>query len=237
LFFAAPPATASAAALVMVMANSISGSIGYLRDRRVDLKLAGYVALGGIPTSIAGALAVRHVSAPWFDGAYGLVLVYLSIQLARRARTDDTAAFARRGVGSERVLVDARGDVFRYRQNAPLAVLCGLGVGFISSFFGVGGGIIFVGAILPLFEVPAHVLAATSTFTILLTSPPGVVAHALGGAIDWAYALPLALGGLAGGQLGPRAARALSSPQLFMALAVLLFSAALLLALRHLVHQ
>ena len=134
----------------------------------------------------------------------------------------------------ERTLVDAYGQEFHVpHEYAPLILACGLALGFVSSFFGIGGGIIFVMVFIAMFRMPPHVVTATSTLAILLTSPAGVISHALAHDIDWAFALPLAAGGLAGGQLGPRIARRLSSPRLLTVLAATILLAAIALAFKH----
>ena len=58
--------------------------------------------------------------------------------------------------------------------------------------------------------------------------------HALSGDVDWPFSLPLVLGGLVGGSIGPVIQRRVSSPRLITLLATALIVAALGLALRHL---
>ena len=52
-------------------------------------------------------------------------------------------------------------------------------------------------------RMPPHIVTATSAFVITTTAPVGVVTHALAGDVDWAFSLPLVLGGLVGGSIGP----------------------------------
>jgi uncharacterized membrane protein YfcA len=134
----------------------------------------------------------------------------------------------------EHVLEDRHGQVFRYRWNVPVALACGIGVGFISSFFGIGGGIIFVIFFISLLGMPPHIVTATSMVAMLLTIPVGLAAHWLEGNIDWAFALPLAAGGLVGGQLGPQIARRISSRRLTLTIAYSVLLAAASLIARHL---
>src|SRR6266700_1487543 len=105
-------------------------------------------------------------------------------------------------------------------------------MGFSSSFFGIGGGLIVIPTLLIL-QMRTHAVTATSTFAILLTSPIGVVAHNVEHDIDWSLALPLACGGIVGGQIGPRIAQRLSSPRLLTVMAITLIAAAAGLILRH----
>jgi uncharacterized membrane protein YfcA len=228
------PATASGITLVMVLANAISGSFAYLRQRRADVRTAGLIAVTGIPASVLGTYLVGRVSFAGFDYLYGALLVTFFIYLVGRDRgREGPPATLPRGF-RERRLVDAYGEEFGYLTNTPLVLLCGAAVGLQSSFFGVGGGIIFLMVFIALFRMPAHIVTATSTVAILLTAPAGVLAHAYARDIDWALAVPLAAGGLVGGQLGPRLARRMSSPRLLTALAAMLLIAALALVVKHL---
>ncbi|HMD02482.1 MAG TPA: sulfite exporter TauE/SafE family protein [Candidatus Baltobacteraceae bacterium] len=233
LFFGIAPATTAAVSLVMVFANSVSGSIAYLRQGRVDVRLAATVAATGIPTSVLGAYLVGKISFTGFDVLYGLLLLFFSFYLLRRRNAPPPSTPLRVPSAGERVLVDARGERFAYATSVPLSLLCGVILGLVSSFFGIGGGFIFVLFFIALLRMPAHIVAATSTFAILLTSPSGVIAHYLGGHIDWNYAIPLSLGGLVGGQFGPRIARRLSSPQILGVLGYLMLAAAAAMAARH----
>jgi uncharacterized membrane protein YfcA len=83
--------------------------------------------------------------------------------------------------------------------------------------------------------MPPHIVTATSAFVIALTSPVGVVAHAIAGDIDWFAAAPLIAGGLVGGALAPIVSKRVSSPRLVTLLAIALIGAALGLVLRHVV--
>jgi uncharacterized membrane protein YfcA len=68
---------------------------------------------------------------------------------------------------------------------------------------------------------------------ILFSAPFGVAAHAYQGDINWADALPLAAGGLIGGQLGAAVSRRLSGIVLVRLLATVLVVAALSLVIQH----
>jgi uncharacterized protein len=211
--FSIAPVSVSGAALVMVLANALSASFAYVRQRRVDIRAACLIATTGIPTSVLGAILVRYIPALGFDLSYGALLVYLSVDLLRK-KSDPTE------------------HVSLYRENIPLLLGAGLVMGFSSSFFGIGGGLIVIPTLLIL-RMRTHAVTATSTFAILLTSPIGVIAHNLEHDIDWSLALPLACGGIVGGQIGPRIAQRLSSPRLLTVMAITLIAAAAGLILRH----
>jgi uncharacterized protein len=229
--FGIAPAQTAGAALVMVMANSLSGTVAYLRQGRVDVRAGLLMAATGIPGSVAGAILVHFVSFVDFDLLYSALLIYVATDAIRRRRALQRGGAQRKKRG-QRVLVDANGTEYRYRENVVALLVIGGVTGFASSFFGIGGGTIVVPALL-FFDVPAHIVSATSQFVIALSSPIGVIAHQLSADINWGMALPLAAGGLVGGQIGPRIAKQLTPGQLLVTLAVTLVIAALALILKH----
>lgn len=233
LLFGLPPAETSAVSLFMVFANSLSGSIGYLRNGRADVRLALVVAATGIPTSILGAYLVGKVTFAGFDYLYGAFLTYFFIDVMRRRNRPPSTAPVRAPDAKERTLVDIDGVRYTYTTSVVLSLFCGLLFGLVSSFFGVGGGLVFVIFFIALLRMPTAIVTATSTLTIVLTSPAGVLWHVAQGAIDWSYAVPLAAGGLVGGQFGPRLARRMSSPQILTVLAYTVLLAAASLVLKH----
>jgi uncharacterized membrane protein YfcA len=50
--------------------------------------------------------------------------------------------------------------------------------------------------------MPPHVVTATGAFVIMKTAPVGISGARLCRHVDWVFALPLVLGGLAGGSIG-----------------------------------
>ena len=115
----------------------------------------------------------------------------------------------------------------------PRGLVTGFLVGLVSSLFGVGGGVVLVPSLLYFSDLPAHAISATSHFGIVLTSPLAFVAHVLQKDIEWRYALPLVLGGLAGGPIGARLSLRLKSPVLLLCVAAALTLAATALVFKH----
>ncbi|MFY9780036.1 MAG: sulfite exporter TauE/SafE family protein [Candidatus Baltobacteraceae bacterium] len=236
LIFKLPPTLVAGTSLFLVTSNVASASIAYWRQGRIDKRIGLLMGLLAIPGSIVGALALRYVAAPGFDLGYAVILLIFAIDLLRRGKSETEAEPARLPWSREREFHDAlSGTTYRYRYSAPLAVAAGLLTGFLSSFFGIGGGVVALPLLLRVFVLPAHVVAGTTHFIILLSAPFGVVTHALRGDIDWLLALPLAAGGLVGAQFGAHAARRLSSSALVRVLAVALLLAAGSLILQHLI--
>jgi uncharacterized membrane protein YfcA len=236
LIFKLPPSLVAGTSLFLVTANVASASVAYWRQGRIDKRTGTLMGVLAIPGSILGAYALRYVAAPGFDLGYAAILLVFSIDLLRRGSGETEAKPMRIPWLQEREFHDAlSGTTYRYRYSTPLAVVTGLVTGFLSSFFGIGGGIVALPLLLRVFELPAHIVAGTTHFVILLSAPFGVVTHALRGDIDWLIAFPLAAGGLVGAQFGAHVARRLSSPTLIRVLALTLLLAAGSLILQHLI--
>lgn len=87
------------------------------------------------------------------------------------------------------------------RPTVVALVLLGLAAGYLSGLFGVGGGIIVVPMLLML-GLDQRIAAGTSVAAILPTSIVGAVGYAISGNVDWLAGLMLAIGIVAGAQLG-----------------------------------
>ncbi|MGH7738429.1 MAG: sulfite exporter TauE/SafE family protein [Candidatus Tyrphobacter sp.] len=222
LFFGLGPADAAGTALVLVVANSLSGSITYLLQHRVHVRLGLLVAAGGWPGSIAGAVASQHISPTLFDVLLAAILVYVSLDMLLRRRK--TIAGRQESQGT----ADRFGGI-----SIPAALGIGFGIGMLSSLFGIGGGTLLVPAFLYFSDLPAHAIGATSHFAIVLTSPVGLAAHAVEHDIRVSDIAPLVIGGLCGGPLGARLSLRLASKQLLVVVAVALFIGAASLVAKH----
>jgi uncharacterized membrane protein YfcA len=219
LFFGIAPGLVAGTSLLFVLANSVAGTIGYLRTGLVNGRMALLLALSALPGSIAGVVILRYVSAPQFDLLYGTFLVAMIASLIWRRHA---------------VSHQERAPHWDVRL-AVSTVAIGLVVGFLSSFFGIGGGLIVVPFMLLVMNVPPKIAAATSIVFITCSTPVGVVTHYLAGDIDWALAIPLVVGGLVGGTAAPVISARLRSPHVVNLLMVVLILAAAGLVVRHVV--
>ena len=217
LFFGLSPAAAAGTSLTLVLANSASGSAAYLMQRRVHLRTAWLIAAGGLPGGVLGAIAVKHASPRVFDWLFAAFLIAVSLDIIRR---------------SEKRIA---GEPNARNLSTIATILAGFAVGFVSSLFGVGGGVVLVPSLLYFSTLPAHAISATSQFAILLTSPVGFVTHVFQNDIEWTKAIPLAIGGLIGGPVGARLSMRLKSRLLLLFVGFALMIAAVALVLRHVV--
>lgn len=76
--------------------------------------------------------------------------------------------------------------------------------GTISSFFGIGGGVVFVPLMVAAMGISMFRAAPTSQFALLFTALSGIVVHWVLGNPDIFYGAPLMAGVFAGGFIGAK---------------------------------
>lgn len=81
-------------------------------------------------------------------------------------------------------------------------LLIGVAGGVLSGLFGIGGGTIIVPALALWLGLPQKLAAGTSVAAILPTAVVGATTYAVQGHVDWIAAVCLAIGMIAGAQLG-----------------------------------
>jgi hypothetical protein len=221
LFFGLHPAMAAGTSLALVVANSGSGAVAYAMQRRVHVRVGLVLAAAALPGSILGAIAVKNLAPHLFDLLFAAFITIVAIDIL---------------INSEKRLAGREMHGFAHHTGGmgwTPSILAGFVVGFISSMFGVGGGVVLIPSLIYFSELPAHAITATSHFAIVLTSPVGLIAHYLQHDIDWNYVVPLVGGGLLGGPLGARLSLRLHSPRLMSLVAIALIAAAVALVARH----
>lgn len=87
-----------------------------------------------------------------------------------------------------------------------LLLLVGLLAGSVAASLGVGGGIIYVPALVTIFGFAQHEAQGTSLALIIPTTLIATVIHARAGRVVWRTAFLLAAGAIAGGYLGAKTA-------------------------------
>jgi uncharacterized membrane protein YfcA len=106
-------------------------------------------------------------------------------------------------------------------------VLVGVGVGFLSGFFGVGGGFLIVPALVVLLGLPMHLAVGTSLVAISLNALWGFIGNLQLGTLDWTLTVLFAAGGLIGVLTGGKLASRLPDRGLRSAFAVVVVGLAM----------
>lgn len=112
-------------------------------------------------------------------------------------------------------------------MTAVALIAVGLVAGVLSAALGVGGGIIYVPALVALFGFAQHAAQGTSLAVIVPTMVVAAVAHGRAGRVHWPTVVPLGIAAIIGGFLGAQVALALDATLLRRLFAVLLVIASL----------
>lgn len=213
IFFDLDKEAAAGTALALVAANTISGAPVYLRMGRVDRRSGVLFALAAIPGSVIGAFALIAVSGSVFRILFGLLLIALAIQMLVAPRISQGSSAPKKATSRAGRMVRTRrvtahdGQVFEYSFNEGFATAFNVVLGFISSFFGTGGGFLRTPILVAVFGFPVHVAVATSIFALAFYTTAGAATHAALGHVEWWPTFVWAgIGLVAGGQVGARLA-------------------------------
>jgi hypothetical protein len=221
------PALVTAISLVAVFFNASSGSAAYVRQRRIDYRSGLIFAAATLPGAVLGVLVAGHVSRPLFDVIVGTSLAGLGIWLlvGRHGGSGRPA-----GPGSPRRIVDRRGETYEYNARVGLGAGLSVLVGFISSFLGIGGGVVHVPLLVGVLGFPTHVATATSHFVLAFMALTAVITHVLDGSFRHgagiSRAAAISVGIVAGAQLGAHLSQRLSGRVIQQLLAVSLLAIA-----------
>lgn len=197
------PALITAISLIVVFFNAASGSSAYARQRRIDYRSGVLFALCTLPGSILGVVVADHVSRPGFDVVMGVALTALAVWLLQ-GREEPAGEGV--GAGVARRIVGRDGREYRYRANVRLGAALSVGVGFISSFLGIGGGVVHVPLLVAVLGFPTHVATATSHFVLAIMALVATATHVVAGTFHHGAGLrraaALSVGVVVGAQLG-----------------------------------
>ncbi|MGH2564546.1 MAG: sulfite exporter TauE/SafE family protein [Ginsengibacter sp.] len=220
------PETITAISMAIVACNAISGSVAYVASRRVDFKAGLLFAFFTIPGSILGVLTTKYISREIFDVVFGLVLVALAIFLFVKGGQKESISKPlenRKGWVHQR-LVDKWNEVYNYSYDIRKGSILSIFVGYFSPLLGIGGGIIHVPAMVEWLRFPVHIATATSHFILAIMATVSVIVHIYNGnyndPVIFRMVLWLAVGVVAGAQMGAFLSRKMKGKIIIQALAV-----------------
>jgi uncharacterized membrane protein YfcA len=212
--------------LAVVFFNATSGSVAYARQRRIDYRSGTVFALATIPGAIGGALLTGLVSRQVFNTIMGIVLAAFAVWLIAGERWPSREL---RGHLERRRLVDQAGETYECSVPTIRGAFYSLGVGFVSSFLGIGGGVIHVPLLVRALGFPTHIATATSHFVLAIMAGTGTITHLVIGSFHHhglRRTIALSIGVVTGAQLGARISLRLHGRVIHWLLAVALLALA-----------
>jgi uncharacterized membrane protein YfcA len=201
--------------LVVVGLAALAGVVSRIRGGRVAWRTAVGFGVAGVPAAWVGSL-LSHIANPhvlmlgfacvMFLAAAGMVSKRLCGDAEQPASTSADSALAQRsGV-----------------RFISTVVAAGLGVGFLTGFFGVGGGFVIVPALVLLVRLPMDLAVGTSLAIVASNALASLAARAAVAHFDWAIIVPFTLAAMVATVAGRFIADRVPATRLRQALAALL---------------
>ena len=174
--------------LPSILPSSVSGSVRYRPENLIRARIMVVTSAFGVPASVAGSRLSSAVP------GQGHVLMLMTAGLVGYTAYRTAFPTVRTLERVHEALLD---DWWR------LAVI-GISAGMLSGLLGIGGGILMVPAFSAWVGLPLKETIATSLACVGIFAIPGTLTHWYLGHIDWAFAIPLAIGAIPGAQIGAR---------------------------------
>jgi uncharacterized membrane protein YfcA len=181
------PAVIASSSLIAVFATSISSTLTYIRRKYINYRLGLQLALPAIPGSIIGGFLSNFISLEHFKIYFAVLLTSVGLYILFKNKIIN------------KTLGRTPKPLFYF-----IIIFGTFGAGLISSFFGIGGGIIFVPILVIIYKLKMINASPTAQFTLLISTITGLLTHILLEHPDYSYGFALALGAFFGAQLGSR---------------------------------
>ena len=216
------PEIITSISLAVVFFNALSGSWAYGRLKHIDYKSGLLFASATIPGAILGALSTAYVPRRLFDGILGILMIVASIFLI--LYVNKKSGESKRNYPFVINLVDKNGTAFKFSYNPMVGVGLSCLIGYLSSFLGIGGGIIHVPVLVNLLNFPVHIATATSHFILAIMALTGTVVHIVTGTFSSGVhrTIALAIGVLLGAQIGALLSERVRGRRIIQSLAIAL---------------
>ena len=197
--------TVTSISLAVVFMNALSGSLAYARMGRIDYRSGLLFALAAAPGAVLGALSTSLLPRRTFDAVFAVALLLTGVAMLVWPEPPPTPGDERRG-------------------RTKLGMALSSAIGYVSSLFGIGGGIIHVPMMVYVLGFPTHIATATSQFILAGMALVGTVTHVATGSFSGVIrpTLLLAAGALVGAQVGAAFSNRVPGTTLIRGLAVAL---------------
>lgn len=200
--------------IFVVFTNAMSGTLAYVRQKRIFYHAAVPFALATLPGAFLGSYIADRFTGKSLDFYYGCFLFCMASLMywnnTRKKNSDEPTELPQ-----------------GFTYNRLLGIISSTGVGFIASMFGVGGGIIHVPLMVYVLGFPTHVATATSHFVLAVSSSIGLISHALLNHVVWLPALCIGVGAATGAQIGAQISKKTKPRTILILLSLAVFAVAI----------
>jgi len=242
IFSGVPSSVAVSSVTGQVVAASTSGALSYWRRGGIDFHLALYLILSsliGVSGGVATFSALRAAGQLDLVISVGYLLLLgtvgtLMLSEAVRALLKRRAGLVvRERLPNQHTWMHGLPFRIRFKRSklyisvVPVIVI-GMGIGFVGSLLGVGGGFILVPALVYLLRVPGSVVVGTTLLQMVAMMAATTLLQAMQSqSVDVLLSFCLMVGGTIGAQFGASAGQYLRGDQLRFLLALLVLAIAI----------
>jgi uncharacterized membrane protein YfcA len=217
--------SAVALSIGAVTLTSLSAFTEYFKQKTIDMKLALFLACFSIPGAIIGTYLNQMTDPILLQQLFGGFLLLMAGVVWNRKWLE-----SRMPTGSLKVKRKVKTkDGKEYNYGVPVLLLAPVSIiaGVLAGFFGIGGGIVKVPAMI-LSGIPTHISIATSTSLVTLNSGTALLSHGAFGS-ELIYLLFIGPTLIVGAQIGARLSKKMKGEQLqkVFTFVLVLFSLAL----------
>ena len=242
IFLGIPPAIAVASEANHIVGSSLSGTIGHLKRKAVDIRMGNVLLAGGILGSFFGiyifnslkqiGLVDLLITASYFLFLTGIgaFMLYESLDsLGYFGHKKRSRIYHHSWIMGLPIKVRFRRSGLYISLIPPYII--GFVVGIFSSIMGVGGGFIIIPAMIYILRMPTNIVVGTSLYQIIFITSFVTILHAsTNQSVDIVLALILLLGGAIGAQIGVRLSSKLNGAWLRIALSILVLGVGIIMA-------
>lgn len=185
LLFKTEQKKAQATSLVVAALAALTGATTYSLGGSVVWESVGFLLLGGLTGTWLGTSVLKRIADRWLKLAFGILLLLVA------ART---------------VFASLDGAVSKIPQLSPSIaagyVAAGLAMGLLSSFLGVGGGVIVIPILVLLFGFSQQLAAGTSLVVMIPVVLYGAMRLTKSGFTNWRQGVRIGIPGAFGAVVG-----------------------------------
>ncbi len=209
-----------------VAITSFSALFEYLKQKSVDLKLTLILGVFSIPGAIFGSWLCEITPSGTLQQLFAILLVVMAAVVWNRKALE--GKIPRGSLEMERKLETQDGKLYTYKAPLMLLAPVSFAAGVLAGFFGIGGGILKVPAMV-LSGIPARIAVATSTSLVSVNSATSVASHGAIGPELLVYLLFLGPVLMVGAVIGARLSKDLDAEHFRKLFSVVMIVFAILL--------
>ena len=216
------PKHATTTSLVLVALTAMIGIVPHWRAGRVRFAAGAMFGLAGIGGSLLGSHWNKSANPNVLLLAFSGLMLVAAYGMWRRARNQQPCA-PLASVGAAAAPPAAMRSVRIDTSTTVKVIVAGTVVGFLTGFFGVGGGFVIVPALVLALGFSMPEAIGTSLLVIAINSGVALTTRLQTGSIEWSTVIPFTIASLLGVMVGSRLASTRDSSSLqrwFVALLV-----------------